>query len=158
MRAIGPSSSKVIKLVMPLLNDIAKSLGLSIWDARFLKEGKNWILRIFIDKPDGVSINDCEDFSRAIDGPLDELDPIDHPYLLEVCSPGIERDLTKLEHFQRCIGLDVRLKTIRPLPDGNKEINAKLFSYNNGKITLEFDTGEIFVIDEKLVSSIKAIF
>ena len=72
---------------------IADDLGLRIWDVRYLKEGSQWYLRVFIDKDGGVDINDCERMSRALDEPLDQADPIDGEYILEVSSPGIEREL-----------------------------------------------------------------
>jgi ribosome maturation factor RimP len=86
------------------------SLGLSLWDVRYVKEGAQWYLRIFIDKPDGVSIDDCEKVSRAVNDPLDALDPIENAYCLEVCSPGIERELKCIEHIEACEGWDVEVK------------------------------------------------
>lgn len=78
--------------VESLVKPIAKKMGLDIWDIRYQKEGAVWYLRIFIDKDGGVDINDCEALSKAVDTPLDELNPIDGEYILEVSSPGIERN------------------------------------------------------------------
>ena len=83
------------RLAQPLLEE----LGLVLWDLRFEKEGSLWYLRYFIDKEEGVTIDDCERFSRAIDKRLDAADPIDQSYTLEVSSPGIERELTKDWHY-----------------------------------------------------------
>ncbi len=89
---------------------IVNSLGLELWDVRYLKEGAQWYLRVFIDKQEGVTIEDCENVSRAIDEPLDQLDPVDQSYCLEVCSPGLERELVRPEHFQRFEGWPVLVK------------------------------------------------
>ena len=80
-----------VQIVTDLVSPFAEALGLSLWDVRYEKEGAGWYLRIFIDKPGGVNIDDCEALSRAVDAPLDEADPIPESYTLEVSSPGIER-------------------------------------------------------------------
>ena len=99
-------------------------------------------MRVFIDKPGGVDINDCEKVSRAINEPLDELDPIDGSYRLEVCSPGIERELVRDEHFDQYIGADVLVKLRRPLEGIGKEFDGKLKAYSDGNITIEDHSGE----------------
>lgn len=98
---------------------VLAELGLTLWDTRFEKEGATWYLRYFIDKPGGVNIQDCADMSRAVDKLLDAADPIEQSYVLEVCSPGIERRLTKDSHFQQYIGHDVNVRLIRPVDGGN---------------------------------------
>ena len=99
-----------VAAVQGLAESIAAELGLRIWDVTFTKEGASYYLRIFIDKDGGVGIDDCEAFSRAIDAPLDELDPIEQGYCLEVCSPGVERSLTKPAHFTACLGQRVQVR------------------------------------------------
>ena len=106
----GNTAAAVEALAAP----VVEKLGLELWDIRFLKEGSQWFLRIFIDKPGGVSIDDCVDFTHEINPLLDEADPIEQAYCLEVSSPGIERELTRPEHFQRYEGKRVMIKTIRP--------------------------------------------
>ena len=101
----GKNKKSTVEVVYELAKPIADSLGLNIWDIRFLKEGAGWYLRIFIDKPEGITIEDCENMSRAIDEPLDKADPIDQNYCLEVCSPGLERELIKEEQLQKVEGL-----------------------------------------------------
>ena len=133
----GNTAAAVWKLAQP----IAESLGLMIWDVRFVKEGALWYLRIYIDKPEGVGIEDCEAMSRAVNGPLDELDPIDQSYCLEVSSPGINRELTRPEHFEMFLDCFVIAKLIRPLEDGSREVGGILLSrQEDGSITLQ--TGE----------------
>ncbi len=142
-----------VSAVNALAEPIARELGLSIWDVRYVKEGASWYLRIFIDKEGGVSINDCENMSRAIDKPLDELDPIDQSYFLEVCSPGIERELTRPEHFEKMAGREVCVSFFRAI-DGQKEVIADLVALRDGNIVLADLDGTEFEIPRKEVSSV----
>lgn len=141
--------------VWRLAEPIAAELGLSIWDVRFVKEGAYHYLRITIDKPEGVDMDDCEKMSRAVNGPLDELDPIDCEYCLEVCSPGIERELTRPEHFAAYIGAVLNVRLIRPLENGRKELVAILHSYEDNVMELETQDGEFFHIEKKNASSVR---
>ena len=145
----GNTVAAVWEIVAP----IAEELGLSIWDVRFQKEGVSWYLRIYIDKEGGVGITDCENFSRAVDAPLDEADPIEQSYYLEVSSPGVERQLTRDEHFEQYIGAKVILRLIRP-KDGEREFRGILEDYNNGMITVSLEDGG-FSVDKKEVSFVK---
>ena len=131
-----------VEAVTALAEPIVRSFGLELWDVRYVKEGAQWYLRIFIDSENGVGIDDCEKVSRAVDGPLDELDPIDGEYCLEVCSPGIERELVKDEHFLAYIGADVMVKMIRPIEEIGKEFCGKLKAYDKSQITIEDHSGE----------------
>jgi len=114
------------QIVENLARPIAEGLGLELWDVSYGKEGTVWILRLLIDKEGGVTIEDCEKMSRAIDGPLDELDPIEGAYSLEVSSPGLERDLKRRKHFETCLGRPVVVKLYRALPSGSKETKGIL--------------------------------
>lgn len=136
--------------IFELIRDTVESCGVSLWDVRFLKEGASHYLRVFIDKPDGVSINDCTEVSHAIDPLLDEADPIDCSYYLEVCSPGMERELTRDEHFKKMIGERVRLKLYRAL-DGSKELSGTLVGYGEGPI-IETDNGNRIEFSKKEIS------
>lgn len=144
-----------MEAVRKLAEPIAAGLGLSVWDVRFVKEGANWFLRILIDKPGGIGIADCEAMSRAIDKPLDELDPIDQSYCLEVSSPGINRELTRAEHFTAYLGAPVQVKLIRPREDGTRVLTGTLQEYQNGAITLQTDEGETVTFAQKDVSSVR---
>ena len=129
-----------VAAVWEIAAPVAEQLGLSIWDIRFQKEGVSWYLRIYIDKEGGVGITDCENFSRAVDGPLDEADPIEQSYYLEVSSPGVERQLTRDEHFKKYIGSPVMVRLIRPR-DGERDFKGTLESYDNGMITVTREDG-----------------
>ncbi|HCB99832.1 MAG TPA: ribosome maturation factor [Ruminococcaceae bacterium] len=137
------SGKNVVTRVEGIAQPIAQDLGLSIWDIEYVKEGTSWILRIYIDKEEGIGVDDCEAFSRAIDKPLDEEDPISQQYFLEVSSPGIERELKKDAHFQYSLGKMLRVRMIRPLTDGRREIEGKLTSYADGVLTLETEDGPL---------------
>lgn len=139
MKKYGATEQIVFELALP----IAEENGLEIWDVRFEKEGASWYLRVFIDKEDGVNIDDCEAVSRPLSDILDEKDPISQGYFLEVGSAGIERELVRESHFSASLGKLVNIKLIRPL-DGVKEFTAKLSDYDKEKLVLAFpaDTGD----------------
>jgi ribosome maturation factor RimP len=131
-----------VETVRNLIEPIVAELNLELWDVRYVKEGAQWYLRVFIDKPEGIGIEDCEKVSRAIDAPLDELNPIEQSYCLEVCSPGIDRELVREEHFMRFIDADVMVKMIRPIEGIGKEFAGVLKEYNKGEILIEDHSGE----------------
>lgn len=143
-----------VAAVRAIVEPIAGQLGLTVWDVRFLKEGTTWYLRIFIDKDGGVSIDDCVEMTHAINKPLDEADPIEQAYCLEVSSPGIERELTRDEHFFKCIGQKIQVKTIRPV-DGKRDFKGVLESYDNGNIGFRAEDGSGLVFTKKEVSFVK---
>ena len=128
--------SKVEKTVWEAAEPIADSFGCSIYDVEYVKEGQNYFLRIFIDKEGGVSTDDCEKVSRAVDPVLDEKDPIQGSYHFEVCSAGLERALKRPSDFQRFLGSPITVKLYRPR-NGLKEIPCVLKAYDNGRITVE---------------------
>ena len=134
----GNTVSKIEALIVPIVNE----MGYDLWDVRFLKEGASWYLRIFIDKADGIDINDCVDVTHAVDPILDEADLISQSYYLEVCSPGIERELTRPEHFEKMQGKPVLVHLIRPRDD-KRDFNGILSSYDGG-IKIEADGEEIY--------------
>lgn len=127
--------------VYSLIEETVKAQGVELWDVRFLKEGANWYLRVFIDKPEGISIDDCTNVSHAIDPIIDEADPIDKSYYLEVCSPGIQRELTRAWHFEAMIGKEIKIKLYKAL-DGKKEFSGILKSYDEN-LVLKTESGEI---------------
>ena len=143
-----------VKAVWDIVEPFAEELGLIIWDVRFLKEGSSWYLRIFIDKDGGVSIDDCVDLTHAINKPLDEADPIEQAYFLEVSSPGVERDLVRDEHFEAYIGEKIKVKMIRPV-EGKREFSGILSDYSDGNITISFEDESGFTFTKKEASWIK---
>ena len=137
-----------VKRVEEIITPYAKELGIEIWDVRFAKEGSDWYLRIFIDKEGGVSIDDCVDLTHAISKPLDDEDPIPQSYMLEVASPGVERELTRKEHFEKYIGAPVMLRTIRAI-DGVRDFKGTLNAFENNQITVIQPDGSELVLEKK---------
>ena len=127
--------------VYSLIEETVKNEGVTLWDVRFLKEGANWYLRVFIDKPEGFSIDDCTAVSHAIDPIIDEADPIDKSYFLEVCSPGIERELTRPWHYEAVLGEKIKLKLYKAV-DGKKEFTG-LLKTSGDTLVIETETGEM---------------
>ena len=134
--AYAKKGGSTVEAVRALVQPIAAGLGLAVWDVRFVKEGAGWYLRIYIDKPGGISIEDCEAMSRAVDKPLDELDPIQQSYCLEVSSPGPNRELVRDEHFTAFLGSRVNVKFIRPRDDGRRSLTGILKNYADGMGTV----------------------
>ncbi len=136
--------------VYELIKDAVEAEGVRLWDVRFLKEGASWYLRVFIDKPEGISIDDCTNVSHAIDPIIDEADPIDVSYYLEVCSPGIECELTRSRHYEESLGKQVRLKLYRAY-DGKKEITGTLEDVTEENVTLVTE-GNALTVERKNIS------
>ncbi len=144
----------VVNAVWEIAAPIAEELGLILWDVKFQKEGTNWYLRIIIDKAEGVSIDDCVAMNDALDIPLDEADPIEQSYNLQISSPGIERELVRDFHFTAYMGEKVIVK-FRSAVEGVKLHKCVLKDYNEGNVTFLFDDGEERTFDKKDTSSIK---
>ena len=125
-----------------LLTPIAEAAGVSVYDVEYVKEGSEWYLRCYIDKPDGVTIEDCETVSRALSDRLDEEDYITDAYILEVSSPGLGRTLKKDKHLAKSIGQEVELKTYKPI-EKQKEFSGVLIAFDQDTVTIETQTGEI---------------
>jgi ribosome maturation factor RimP len=145
------NSGSVAQRAKALAEPFAARLGLTLWDVRFLKEGALWYLRFWIDKPGGVDLDDCEAMSHAIDKPLDDADFIPQSYTLEVCSPGIERELTRDEHFAQYLGSLVTVKTGHPV----RELTGTLTAYADKQITLRLEDSAEEVIARTKTTSVK---
>jgi len=121
-----------------MLEPIVSEMGCEIYDVEYVNEAGEWYLRAYIDKEGGVTINDCEAVSRAFSDALDADDFIDDAYYLEVSSPGLGRTLKKDSHLSKSIGMDVELKTYKPI-DKQKEFEGILKSFDSETVTLEID-------------------
>lgn len=119
--------------VYALIEETVKAQGVTLWDVRFVKEGASWYLRVFIDKEDGITIDDCTNVSHAIDPVIDQADPIDKSYYLEVCSCGVERELVKPWHFAAVLGQKIKVKLYKAI-DGVKEFSGELVSCENSVV------------------------
>lgn len=143
--------NKIVGIVTELARPIVEQLGCELWDVEYVSEGGQWYLRIYIDKEDGISINDCENVSRAMDPILDEKDPIASSYIFEVSSAGLERTLKLPAHFQRFLGENVEVKLYKPL-DGSKLYSGTLSAYENGGVTIEIGGAPMTFTKEQIAS------
>lgn len=141
----GNTVAEVTRLVRPIVEE----MGLTLWDVRYVKEGATWYLRIFIDKDEGVTIDDCEAVTRAVDAPLDELDPIENAYCLEVSSPGIERELIEESHFESFLGAPVMIRLIRPDESGKRDLKGTLVSHTKDSVEISMENGDVRAINKK---------
>ena len=132
---------KVTDLTARLAAPIVEEQGCSLWDVEYVKEAGTWYLRVLIDKEGGVDILDCENISRALSDLLDEADPIDQSYYLEVGSPGLGRKLTRPEHYEAVQGQKVSVRLYRANENGVKEFSGLLTSREGNTITLEGPAG-----------------
>lgn len=146
------ASQQVVKMVQQLALPIVREAGIELVDVEFLKEGGRWYLRIFIDKPEGISHEDCRFVSERIDKLLDEKVPIAHSYSLEVSSPGIERPIKKLEDYNRFKGRAAVVTTFVPI-DGRKKFGGRLMGIRLGKVVIDIDGTELFIPLEQIASA-----
>ena len=144
---------KVEKLLEPKIQEI----GYELYDVEYAKEGKNYFLRIIIDKPEGIDLNDCEKVNNAITDMLDEANYIKEQYFLEVSSPGIERVIRKEKHLKQNIGQEVQVKLFRKDQNGKKEYQGKLLDYTSENITIQTSEEKI-KIERKNISQIRTIY
>jgi ribosome maturation factor RimP len=138
--------SDISEQIRQILYPILESMGLTLWDLEFHKQGPQWLLRIFIDRESGgVTLNDCETVNRDLGTALDVEDIITHPYTLEVSSPGLDRTLSKPEHFARFTGSMVKIKTFQPI-NGQKVFRGSLLGMVEGMVSIKLETGTVLEI------------
>ena len=145
--------AKVTDAVAQLALPYVEAAGCTLWDVEYVKEAGEWFLRVYIDKADGVSIEDCEAVSRPLSDALDEADPIQGSYTFEVSSAGADRALRRPEHFAACLGQEVQVRLYRPR-EGRKEFVGILSGYENGTVTLEI-AGEQVPFEEKEAAQVR---
>ena len=127
--------SKISDLVEEIAAPIVEQNGCALWDVEYLKEAGSWYLRVYIDKPEGISIQDCENISRALDPVLDEKDFIPNSYVFEVCSAGADRILKRPRDFEAFIGHKVDVSLYRPF-EGAKSFTGVLQAYAPEELTI----------------------
>lgn len=128
--------SKVTEMVENLVSPILVENELELVEVEYVKEGRNWFLRVYIDKEGGVDIEECGLVSERLSEKLDEVDPIPHNYFLEVSSPGAERPLKKEKDFEKAVGKNVFIKTYEPI-HGGKTFEGILKQFDGTTVTLE---------------------
>jgi len=150
---------EIIEVVEALLAPIAEENSYEIVDVEYEKEGPDWYLRIFADKEGGFSINDCVTLSRAIEAVLEEKDPIEDAYILEVSSPGLDRPLKKDKDYFRSFGKLVEIKLYKADKEKglDKEFEAVLTAYDaeTKVVTLELENGDTIELNRKDLAAIR---
>ncbi|MGI6177709.1 MAG: ribosome maturation factor RimP [Eubacterium sp.] len=154
------ASGKAAAFVEENLKGFLEENGLYLWDVAFVKEGPDYFLRVFIDREEGgVSTDDCELVSKFLSDRLDAADPIPQNYYLEVSSPGMDRKLTRPEHYERCMGELVEVKLYEPF-EGSRKLTARLKGFDGQNVTLAREeekksgNGDTFVIPLKNIAGI----
>ena len=150
------NSNRIADVCTELLTPVINELGYDVWDVEYVREAAEWFLRITIDSENGIDIDDCEKVHRAIDPVLDEADPIEDAYRLEVSSPGLEREIRTDVHFEACIGEKILCKLFTKL-DGKKEYTGILKAYENKQIVLDTEEGQV-TIERKLASKVRTVY
>lgn len=147
----------VTEIVWSIAEPLAKEFGYILWDVEFAREGSKRILRLTIDSEDGIGVDDCEKMHRAIDPLLDEADPIEEAYYLEVSSPGIERELRTDAHIEYCVGADVEVRLYAPR-DGSKVFRGELLPLGeNGEVEIAAGDNKLS-FERASVAKIKIVF
>ncbi|MEE0969909.1 MAG: ribosome maturation factor RimP [Clostridia bacterium] len=156
---MAKKGGNVVNTVREIAEPLAESLGYFVWDVEYVREGAEWYLRITIDSEDGIDIEDCEKMHRAIDPLLDEADPIEDAYHLEISSPGIERDLKNDMQIEACEGWEVEIKLYAPL-DGAKLFRGVLIGLTeNGDIAADIEGfNETKIFPRASVAKINTVF
>ena len=140
-----------------ILQPIVDANGFELVDVEYVKEGGNWYLRAYIDKPGGITVDDCELVSRAANDLLDEQDFVEESYIFEVSSPGLGRPLKKEKDFQRSIGEEVEIRTFRPI-EKQKEFYGILKSFDKTSVTIELEEEKEMQIARADIALIRLAF
>ncbi|MFZ7104638.1 MAG: ribosome maturation factor RimP [Peptococcaceae bacterium] len=144
--------AKIEDIITGLVEPVITEKNMELVEVNFVKEGQDWFLRIFIDKEDGIDLDDCEDVSRTVSKLLDEYDPITQAYHLEVSSPGIERPLKNTRDYLRFTGSSIQVKTFVPIA-GNKKLTGLLEKADDDEITIIVGQDKINIAREKIAKA-----
>ena len=145
--------SKITEAVANLAKGVVEAEGCSLWDVEYVREAGSYYLRVYIDKPGGVSINDCEAISRTLDKLLDEADPIPDSYIFEVASAGAERELKRPSDFEAFLDSEVEVRTYKPI-NGQKAFVGILEKYEDGAVTLSSGKKQIR-LEKQVIALVK---
>lgn len=148
--------AKIEDKVESLIENKIQELGYNLYDVEYVKEGKDHFLRVYIDKDNGITLDDCENVSNNITEILDNADYIKEQYFLEVSSPGVERVLKKDKHLKSNIGTNIQVKLFKPF-NGQKQYEGILKDFDNNIIKIE-TASEILEIERQNIGQIKTIF
>ena len=149
--------AKVTEQVTQLVTPIAEGFGLEVVEVEYAKKYDGMHLTIFIDKEGGVNINDCEKLHRAIDAPLDELDPIEGQYTLNVSSLGIDRPLKTERDYKRNLNKKISVKLYKADENKNKKYEGVLVSFDETSFTIETDNKQVITFDKKTTAHVEPV-
>ena len=155
MITTGMAKKRVEDIVTEIKQPIVDALSYELVDVEFVKEGANWYLRVFIDKPGGIAIDDCQAVSEQLSDKLDEADPVRQSYILEVSSPG-ERPLKKERDFERFKGEIIEVKLYQPL-NGKKIYEGELLGLVDERVEIKTDEGAFMSFDRKDTALVRRI-
>lgn len=144
---------KTEEILLPIIEEH----GFELVDVEYVKEGSTWYLRAYIDKPGGITIDDCETVSRRLSDILDEKDYIEDAYILEVSSPGLGRPLKKEKDYKKSLGEEVEIRTYRMI-EKQKEFTGILKGYDEGTVTIEIENGTEKIFDKSDIALIRLAF
>lgn len=147
---------RIAESVCQIIRPILTSEGMELIDIEYRREGKGWVLRLFIDKKGGVTLDDCTNVSHQIGDLIEVKEIIDHPYILEVSSPGLNRPLKNISDFERFKGKQVKIKA-RKLIDGRRNFKGTLMGYDHGIVRIAIDS-EIYGIPYKEIVKANLIY
>ena len=149
--------AKIEEKVESLVKDKIEKIGYELYDVIYTKEGSNKILRIVIDSEKGISLDDCEKVNNEIKETIDEANPIEEQYFLEISSPGIERLLRKDWQLKKFKGEEVNIKLLKKDENGKKEYTGTLGDVTENTLDVETE-GENTTIDRKIISQVKTVY
>lgn len=148
------STKNILNKIRELCEPIIERLGYELVDLEFVKEKDGRFLRFYIWKPEGITIDDCQNVSEVIGEKLDEIDIIQDSYYLEVSSPGLDRPLKTDKDLKRNLGKDIEVSLYKGL-DGKKKIIGELVDFNDDKIIVKDEDSKMIDIDRKIISKIR---
>lgn len=153
-----PKKKNIAETVRELVVDAVEECGCDLWDVEYVKDAGGWNLIIYIDRPEGISLTDCEMVNDAVEPIIDEADPIEGAYCLEISSPGLERELKNHNHIEAFIGERVQVRLYTAL-DGSKSFTAILDSHDADADTVTFsrESGEPITLERKAIAKLSTI-
>jgi len=151
------AKKKITEIIEEMLSDFMAEEGYELYNTEFIKEGKDWFLRVYVDKlarDEYVGTEDCEKVSRYLSAKLDEEDPIEQNYYLEVSSPGMDRPLLKREHYERYVDSEVEIRLYKG-KDGTKNIEGVLKGISGEMVTVEDHDGKVWELELSEIAKAK---
>ncbi|MTI57342.1 ribosome maturation factor RimP [Geosporobacter ferrireducens] len=148
------AKKRTVDIVEAFALPIAEENGVELVDVEYIKEGQDWFLRVYIDKENGITLDDCQAVSEALSKKLDETDPIEESYYLEVSSPGLDRELKKDKDYEKFKGRMIQISLYEPL-DGKKMIEGELLGLEGNAVVIKVDERHNLEIPREKIGKVK---